>query len=233
MYGSVSAQRWFVSQHQPNERVLGLLDLPDVTKNYADDACDSKTISVQLYSQPSTAGPAIGVIYMRKHPEYGCGLLFNRAQTSSEEELPTEESGYEIAAAVVHERRGRWFRVAVPQGSAWIERANADDFLPYPQLLARRLAYLRNDWDGQLRQTAGFGSSTEPLPLEWKEHVPKQIGIDVLGMTRIDNDDWIHVRFANERCGDDTLRILKPVQGWLPVYRSNGTPAAWFYSRGC
>ncbi len=233
MCRSVSAQRWFVSQNQPNERVVGLLDLRDVTENYADDACGLKQISVQLYNTPSTAGAAIGAIYMRKHPEYGCGLLFKRAGPSSEEELPTEESGYEILAAVVHERRGRWFRIAVPQGSAWIERANADDFLSYPQLLARNMAYLRSDWDGQLRRTAGFGSPTEPLPLEWKERVPNQIGIDVLGMTRVGNEDWILVRFTTERCGDDTLRMLKPMQGWLPAFRSDRTPAAWFYSRGC
>ena len=232
-YSSVSAQRWFVSQNQPNERVVGLLDLRDVTENYADDACGSKKISVQLYDKPSTAGAAIGAIYMRRHPKYGCGLLFKRAGSSSEEELPTEESGYEILAAVVHERRGRRFRIAVPQGSAWIERANADDFLPYPQLLARNMAYLRNDWDGQLRQTAGFGSPTESLPLEWKERVPQQIGIEVLGMSRVGHDDWILVRFTTERCGDDTLRMLKPMQGWLPAFRSDGTPAAWFYSRGC
>jgi hypothetical protein len=231
--GSVSAQRWFVSQNQPNERVVGLLDLRDVTENYADDLCGSNKISVQLYNAPSKAGAAIGAVYMRKHPGYGCGILFNRAGRSSEEELPTEESGYETLAAVVYERRGRWFRIAVPLGSAWIERANTDDFLPYPQLLARGMAYLRNDWDGRLRQTAGFGSPAEVLPLEWKERIPTLIGIEVLTMTRVGNDDWILVRFTTERCGDDTLRMLKPMQGWLPAIRSDGTPAAWFYSRGC
>ena len=100
--------------------------------------------------------------------------------TIQQEELPTEESGYETLAAVVYERRGRWFRIAVPRGSAWIERANTDDFLPYPQLLARGMAYLRNDWDGQLRQTAGFGSPAEVLPLEWKERIPTPIDIEVL-----------------------------------------------------
>ena len=229
-----SAQRWFVLQNKPSERVVGLLDLRDVTENYADDACKSKDlISVQLYNRPTVAGTAIGAIYMRQHPEFGCGLLFKRAGTASEEELPTEESDYETAAAVVHERRGRWFRIAVPNGSGWIQRANADDCLPYPQLLAQQLAYLRKDWDGQLRRTAGFGFATEPVPVEWKEHVPKQIGIEVLGITRVGNDDWIHVRFVDERCGDDSLRRLKPVQGWLPAYRSDGMPVAWFYSRGC
>jgi hypothetical protein len=69
MCSSVTAQRWFVSQGQPSEGVIGLLDLSDETQNYADDA-----------------------------------LLFKRSPVSSDEELPTEESDYEIAAAVVYER---------------------------------------------------------------------------------------------------------------------------------
>ena len=138
-----------------------------------------------------------------------------------------------MAAAVVYEHRGRWFRIAVPQGSGWIERADADDFLSYPLLLSKRMAYLRNDWDGQLRQTAGFEFPTAPLPLEWKAHVPRWIGIDVLGTTRVGNDDWIHVRFATARCGDDTVRALTPLQGWLPAHRSDGTTIGWFHSRGC
>ncbi len=231
---SVSAQRWFVLQHRPDGRVIGLLDLPDVTKDFADDACRSTELTAApVYSQPSRDGAAIGAVYKRNHPEYGCGLLFKRSETSTEEELPTSESDYEIASAVVYERRARWFRIAVPQGSAWIEQANDEAFLPYPQLLSRRMAFLRNDWDGQLRRTAGFGFPSEPLPVEWKEHVPRQIGIEILGVTRVGNDDWIHVRLVNERCGDDTLKTLKPVQGWLPAYRPDGMTAAWFYSRGC
>ncbi len=148
--GNVSAQRWFVLQHRPNGRVIGLLDLPDITNDFADDVCRSTELAaVPVYSEPSRNGAAIGTVYKRNHPEYGCGLLFTRTGTSTEEELPSEERGYEIAAAVVYERRGRWFRIAVPQGAAWVEEAHDEAFLPYPQLLSQRMAYLRDDWDGQ------------------------------------------------------------------------------------
>jgi len=231
---SVCAQRWFVSQNQNNTRVIGLLNLPDVTRNFSDDECRStESVGVQLYSTPSRTGAPLGAIYKRNHPEYGCGLLLKRAQTSTEEELPTEESGYEIAATVVYERRGRWFRIAIPQGSGWIERANDNDFLAYPPLLSQGLAYLRNDWDGQLRRTAGFESPTVPLQIEWKRLVSDQIGIEVLGMTRVGSDDWIHVRFSTDRCGDTAVKILNPMEGWLPAYRTDGATTAWFYSRGC
>src|SRR5215510_1215689 len=89
LQSSLSAQRWFVSQIRPNERVVGLLHLPDVTGNYADDACPTLR-SVQLYDQPSTTGTAIGTVYLRQHPQFGCELLFRRAGTSIDEELPTE-----------------------------------------------------------------------------------------------------------------------------------------------
>jgi hypothetical protein len=236
-HDSASAQRWFVTQGRPAERVIGLLDLHDVTAKYRDKDCEhlskQESVSAQLYRDPSKTAATIGAVYLRPHPEYGCTLLFRRAGSAREEELPSQESEYEIAAAVVHERRGRWFRIAVPQGSAWIDRTNAADFLPYPQLLTKKLAYLTDDWDGRLRKTAGFGGTIQALPLEWKEQIPKQIGVEVLSVTRVGNNDWLHVRFDIDSCGDDSLRGLTSVEGWLPAYRSDGTPAAWFYSRGC
>src|SRR5262245_20284853 len=82
----LSAQRWFVTEHQPAERVAGLLDLPDVTGNYADDACRQQASS-ELYAKPSTAGPTIGTVYLREHPDFGCAFLLKRAGSSTEEEL--------------------------------------------------------------------------------------------------------------------------------------------------
>jgi hypothetical protein len=212
--------------------VIGLLDLPDVTENYASGACASAQ-SVELRQGPSAAASVAGAIYMRSDPEHGCALFFRRARTAVDEQLPSEESGYEVIAAVVYERRGRWFRIAIPQGSAWIERAGADEFLPYPRLLRERLSYLRRDWDGQLRRSPGGGGRIEPLPVEWRNQISRQIGVEVIGTTRIGNEDWIRVRFDLERCGSESVSRLPPVEGWVPAYRSNGTPVVWFYSRGC
>jgi hypothetical protein len=49
-------------------------------------------------------------------------IAFQASGFVDEQELPSDESGYEIAAAVVYERRGQWFRIALPQGSGWITR---------------------------------------------------------------------------------------------------------------
>jgi hypothetical protein len=232
--GSADAQRWIVSQGLATAPVIGLLDLPDVTDNFSDDACQStEAVGKPLFGTPSSAGPAIGIVYKRNHPEFGCTLILKRAGGSLEEELPTDESGYEIPAAVVYERQGRWFRIAMAQGSAWIERENDNQFEPYPILLSERMAYLRDDWDGQLRPGAGVQFKPAPLPIEWKEHVATQIGIEVLGLTRVGREDWIRVRFAIDRCGDSTTATLKPVEGWVPAYRPDGKTTAWFYARGC
>ena len=58
-----------------------------------------------------------------------------RAQDNSEEQLPADESGYETPAAVVYQRSGPWFRIALQQGSAWITRDTSNGFLSYPELI--------------------------------------------------------------------------------------------------
>ena len=95
------------------------------------------------------------------------------------------------------------------------------------------MAFLVKDWDGQLRPTPGFTVARQTLPVEWGDQVVEQIGVQVVGVTRVGNDDWIHVEFVSERCGDAPVKALKPVDGWLPAYQADGTPSAWFYSRGC
>lgn len=73
MYDTASAQRWFITQNRPGERVIGLLDLRDVTADYAAKGCENlskQSTSAQLYSDPK-AGVPIGAVYMRQHPEYG------------------------------------------------------------------------------------------------------------------------------------------------------------------
>ena len=214
-----------------SERIIGLLDLPDVTGAYADDACLMKA-KAQVHGAPSAASRAIGVITMRLHPEHGCTLLFTPAGSSREEKLPIEESGYETPAAVVYERRGQWFRIRIPKGSAWIQRGSATDCLPYPQLLTNKSSYFRSDWNGDMRIAPGAEVAVS-LPAAWKKLIPAQIGIEVLGVRRVGNEDWIHVQFAIEPCGDESTRGLKPVDGWVRAYRADGTTTAWFYSRGC
>ena len=157
--------RQAVSQNLTIERVVGLLNLPEVVG----DGCGPDAAgSVALYGAQSTAAAPIGSIRLRvteREPGGGsCGtatVIVQRAD-SAEEQLPTDESGYEVQAALVYQRSGLWFRVALQRGSAWVKRDRADDFLAYPKLLSERLAYVRAGWDGRLRpsrQTSAWFSS--------------------------------------------------------------------------
>src|SRR6476660_2283326 len=116
--------RWGVSRDLVHERVVGLLPLPGLV-GAGCGAEESK--SVPLYESPSDTGRRLGSIQFRVTERAQDGgacasaqLVVVDAGTASFEELPTEESGYEIPAAIVHERRASWFRVARQHGSAWL-----------------------------------------------------------------------------------------------------------------
>src|SRR5262245_28099904 len=169
---SASQQR-VVSEATTEERVAGLLDLPGFLGDIQCEQFQPKSIS--YYSRPSKDGAPTGMIEARalKLPDqpqcYQPTAAVRRAGSKSEtEDLPTEESSYEIQAAVVFERRGNWFRIALPRGFAWIERENLEGFLPYPAGLASdsHLTYLRQEWDGKLWSVPG-SEATLTAPKDW------------------------------------------------------------------
>lgn len=229
------SRQWAVSSGQIRERVVGLLDLPEVVG----DGCGAAEAKrVVLYSAPSTSSPPIGAIALlvtdRQAGGGGCGsaqLSFQRVDGNIDEELPTEESGYEIQAVVVHQRSGLWFRVALPQGSAWILRSNDADFEPFPELLQHKLAYLKKGWNGSWWQTFGAGSSTR-VAAGWTPYLEDDIPVDVLDVRLVRNRAWLHIRLKNESCGE-TLNGVTPATGWIPAYQPSGDPSAWFHARGC
>ena len=70
------------------------------------------------------------------------------------------------------------------------------------------------------------------LQAQWKNYFDRDVDIEYLGSRQVGNDTWMHVRLIVERCGT-SLEGVMPVSGWIPAYRSNGSPATWFASRGC
>jgi hypothetical protein len=217
---------WAISEGLTKERVIGLLDLPEVV---GPECAPSQRARADLYDGPSNAKPATRSIEPPR--DENCEILVRRMRNNSEERLPTDESGYETPAAIVYQRSGRWFRIALQQGSAWLTRETPNGFLPYPELLKERLAYLRKGWDGRLWDTPG-ASASKPLPSKWKSHATENIPLKFLGARRLSGGLWIHVRLETESCGE-SLEGVKPAEGWLPAYRSSGLTSAWFYSRGC
>jgi len=151
----------------------------------------------------------------------------------SKDEVPTLESGYEIPAAVVFERRGSWFRIRLNEGSAWIQRTAPEDFVAYPEVLRDHLTHTLPHWDGTLRATPGPSGLLIPLSSGWKEVLHRQPSIQYLGSQRVGRELWLHIRLiAKPECGQ-TNEGERDVEGWIPAYHANRSPLAWFSSRGC
>jgi hypothetical protein len=216
---------WAIAEGLTRERVIGLLDLPDIVGPECTPVASTRIV---LFDSPSTNKPAIGSI----EPPRDCRMLVRRVASNAEEALPTAESGYETPAVIVYQRAGLWFRIALQQGSAWVARDDSKGFLPYPEMLTDRLSYLGKGWDGRVWSMPGAGGTATPLPPGWKAYLSQEIPIDVLGTRRIGNELWIHVRLLIERCGE-TLQGVGPATGWVRAYQSSGSPSAWFSSRGC
>jgi hypothetical protein len=149
------------------------------------------------------------------------------------EEVPTLESGYEVPAAIVFERRGQWFRIRLPKGSAWIRRTDPKEFLPYPDLLRENLAHTLPGWNGILRETPNVSAKITPLTEGWHELLERSPSVEYLGSRRVGKDLWIHIRLLTEGPCDQKLEGMTPVTGWISAYRPNRSPSAWFSSRGC
>jgi hypothetical protein len=110
LIGSVGAQaqsNWEYLVKSP-ERLIGLLDLPEIVAGGCGTAPNRAT--APAFRAPSQNGPSLGTVYWREKGDADCGLMIEQAD-GSKETVPTLESGYEIPAAIVYERRGPWFRI--------------------------------------------------------------------------------------------------------------------------
>jgi len=233
-----AAQDFVVAQSQTEERPAGLLALPEVFGEYPCELFEVKKLD--LYASASKQRPAIATIERLNPPRPPNGpdceeprVVVRRVNNSIVEKLPMDESGYEYTKAVVYEQSGNWFRIAIPQGSAWIERPNADGFMSYPEALTAEAfsTYLRPDWNGNIWNTPGVGMGA-PAPAAWRAHVKEEIPVRITSTQIVNGEKWIRIRFENELCGK-SLGNLPALEAWLPAYRSSRATSVWFYSRGC
>ena len=232
------SQEHAVSYGETEERVLGLLEVPEIL---GDMECRNfQPRTVNFFASPSKEQRSAGVIEVRPYrlPEdpncyLGKVVVRRNSVNMPEEELPTEEVGYEMKAAVVYQRSGQWFRIALSKGSGWIEREGTIAFLSYPAGLASddHLTYLRQDWDGMIWSAPGVASPTA-VPRQWQAHRSRQLPIRVLATRTIGSESWIQIRFETEEVCGRTLEGVTPLAGWIPAYRQKAT-SVWFSSRGC
>jgi hypothetical protein len=231
-----------------NERILGLIDVPHL----AGSKCDpEKPVTIELYDTPSTAKPSSGEIEFgvtRQQPGVSpCEVTYvslRRAGARSAGPVLTEESGYEIPALIAYERAGRWFRIALPRGSAWMMMRDPQHFEQYPGFLLKdHLTFMAAGWDGRLWSTPG-GSSAKVLSPKLKSFLKRlegyqkegmnlreKVDVDVLAVRRVGGEMWIQVRVTDGHC--DGAESVTLDTGWVPAHGVTRKPSVWFYSRGC
>ena len=207
--------------------LLGLLELPDVVHQ----PCGHDSPA----HLDTTSGQVHYLVADRTPDGRSCegGVLALLRPTGLAEAIPTLESGYEYPAAIVLERSGNRFRIALQDGATWVERRDATGFLPYPALLVGHLAYLRGGWDGRYWSVPDGGRS-QTVSKPWLDHLKDAgaISVEVLATRSVAGRSWIQVRLDPETCGEQ-LPNVQAVTVWVPAYRPSGATNAWFYSRGC
>jgi hypothetical protein len=179
--------------------------------------------------------PVVGTVLVVKpwthHSNGGCeglevGVQAPRAATV--QQLPTMEYAYEEPGAVVLERRGKWFRVRLNSGSAWLEASAQDEFYGLERLFENGLTYLTEAWNGQVASSPGSAGR----PGKFRRLATDQ-PVRVRRASREKEGLWFLVDIlSHSACGGDGEPTVAD-RGWVPAYGKADSPTIWFYSRGC
>lgn len=214
------------------EREVGLLELPGL---FGLGACDQFTPkSVVLRSSPG--GPVVGMaLVVKPHAissQGGCEpatVGVRMTGTTATQDLPTAEFGYEAPGAIVYEQRGKWFRIRIPSGSAWLEATGADDeFYSLELLVAEHLTSFTDAWDGSVASAPG----AEGRRVAGVEKAAGQ-AVKVRSSVRVKGSLWFLVNVLNQSgCdGDGEPTVLD--QGWVPAYSEGNATTIQIHARGC
>jgi hypothetical protein len=179
----------------------------------------------------------VGLLDVSGFSHAGQARLFERrdrdarviAQPDGYEGLQSRELGYESPAAVVYAQVDDWYRLRTADGMfGWLPPDYAGTFFPYTDLPVRRLAYVPLPWHGFVWPSPGAGLPLRTLPPGGQNEQP----VEVLETDVVGGAPWFRVNLlpsspcAGGESGQGTT-------GWVPAYREDGTPLAWFYARGC
>jgi hypothetical protein len=230
---------FFLFFQGPAERVIGLLDFPEVLGSGPCVPYTEKVVNV--FTGPSTSLERIATIEvitpMHLEPNGGCtppavGVKWLNGRIG---ELPTEEIGYEIPAAIAYERSGNWFRIRLDEGSGWIQIDDPEKFSSYANLVTsdERAPYLDEAWDGRLFNEPDRSSLTMALPAQWRNLIGKPISyVKVVESQTRGGELWFRIRLGAENACAELLDNAPVVEGWIPAYVGEKR-IVWFYSRGC
>ncbi len=224
----------FAGAVRAQDPIIGVLALPEV---FGEAACEKFSPSeVKLYAAPD-ARSIVGSIRVDRNwtfpPEGGCEGLTVRVHTAAKPDgvaLPTRAFGAENEGAVVLARRGRWFKVQLAEGTAWLLASDRDYYYALQKLLAFFCGtYLTEAFDGRLFAVPGATPGAEGA-----RRVPVQTDVRVLQFRRVAGRLWIRVEVLSGPAGIACEYNAKPKvtrRGWLPAHAPSGEPTVWFYAR--
>ena len=210
------------------ERVIGLLALPQVFGRGACDRYTSRPVPVR--AEPR--GPVIGSIVVARpwtfEADGGCSGLevAVRINGAAGVELPTREYGYEEPGAIVVDAREGWFKLRLGTAFGWVQAAGTE-FYSLERLYGEKEAYLTDQWDGRIasapaatRRAAPASSAREP-------------SVRVRRVSRVNGMLWVLVDWLDASFCEAGREPKVVASGWVPAHGATGEPTVWFASRGC
>ena len=220
-----------VSTAAAQDQVIGLLTLPGI---FGSEPCErSSGDTVRLVDSPNTNRTVATIrvdVPWTLHPAGGCEgrvVGVHRVGEADAQPLPTREFAADQPAAIVTDRRQRWFRLRLADGSAWVQQPGRAEFLPLDRLVMRGLTYLTEEWDGRIAATAGGplrGTSRADL---------SERAVRVTGTRRTAAGFWLEVDLLDASICETGREPTVIGHGWVPAHATSGEPNVWFHPRGC
>ena len=226
------AATWSVAAHA-QQPVIGLLSLPEV---FGSGSCDRFTpAEIPLHATPASTS-VVGSIRVDAYWTFqndgscdGLRVRVHRIDTDRLGDLPTREFGYEAPGAIVVDRRDRWFKVRLDNGSAWLQASDLDEFYPIEKLISSDLAHLTEAFAGDRLSPVPGATGRVIVATDGRPQPP----IHVREFRTVNNRLWIHVEvLSHSVCEGDAMPTVI-AQGWLGAHDESGEPTVWFPSRGC
>lgn len=206
----------------PGPSLIGLVELPGVFGVPDPDGPPGSRLPSELVPAPLHAAPDAG------------SPLVATVSAADANALVWTEYSAEAPAAMAYGVTDGWVRVALResgggQRTGWVPPGHQGTLHPLGTLLEEGLSYLTREWDGLLHDGPSATTAAAPHP---RERTDDEVDVNVLEVVRSGDETWLRVEvLAPGRC--KTGRAAVESTGWVPALRADGTPNAWFYSRGC
>jgi hypothetical protein len=206
------------TQASPDHRVAGIVELPALfgttdPNGPPGQRPPERAESVPVHAAPDSASEVL-------------------ARIARADDIESREFTYEALGALSYGDRRSWHLVRARTDTGWalgwLSPRYAGPFHPLDSLLLDGLTYLTEAWDGRLFPSAG--AETESARLA---PAPTNRDIVVQQARRIQDALWLEVEvLAPGRCeGPGAPAVV--ARGWIRAHGRDGSPTAWFYSRGC